>query len=107
MKPVPVPTLETSGLPPKTSSRGGQSQALAEVESEEDSLLYPLRSARLITGTKLHANEGVRRPKSRVEKGSGEQEDPKMLPRDSSHSVGAAAGSADMLGLRSQAPEKE
>lgn len=81
LKSVPFSTLETSGLPPKTSSRGGQSQALAEVESKEDSLLYPLRSARLITGTKLHANEGVRRPKSPVEKGSSEQEDPKVLPK--------------------------
>ena len=107
LKPVPVSTLETSGLPPKTSSRGGQSQALAEVESKEDSLLYRFRSARLITGTMLHANEGVRRLKSPVEEGSSEQEDPKVLPRDCPRSVGAAAGSADTLGLHSQVPEKE
>ena len=98
---------ETSGLPPKTSSRGGQSQALAEVESKEDSLLYRFRSARLITGTMLHANEGVRRLKSPVEEGSSEQEDPKVLPRDCPRSVGAAAGSADTLGLHSQVPETE
>ena len=107
LKPVPVSTLETSGLPPKTSSRGGQSQALAEVESKEDSLLYRFRSARLITGTMLHDNEGVRRLKSPVEEGSSEQEDPKVLPRDCPRSVGAAAGSADTLGLHSQVPEKE
>lgn len=108
LKPVPVFTPETSGLPPKTSSRGGQSQALAEVESKEDSVLYRLRSARLITGTTLHANERVQRHKSPVEKESSEQEDPRCSPnRDCPRSVGAAAGSADTLGLRPQVPEKE
>lgn len=77
------------------------------MESKEDNLLYRFRSARLITGTTLPANEGVQRHKSPVEEGSGEQEDPKVLPRDCPRSVGAAAGSADTLGLRSQVPEKE